>query len=66
VRDVLEVLGVLVAASALGYAIRRFYPDSREGFGAEVDDALYRGSVRAGWAFAGVAVVVVLLLWLLI
>jgi hypothetical protein len=61
----LEVALVVVLAGCVAYAIHRFYPDSREQLGPELDDALFVGGVRAAWALAALGIVVVLLLWLL-
>ena len=61
------VIAVVVAVAAgLGYAIHRFYPDSRAQLGPDLDDALYRGGVRGLWIVVGVGAVCLLLAWLLL
>ena len=62
---VLELLVVLGAAALVVYWIYRF-PDSRERLGPNLDDALYRGVVRALWLFVAIAALAVLAVWLLL
>ena len=50
VSDLLEGALVVALAAAVGYAIHRFDPDSRRQLGADLDDALLRGGVRAASA----------------
>jgi hypothetical protein len=60
----LEVVIVLILAAAVAILISRF-PDTRKAFGQDVDDALYRGSVRGLWFFVVIAAVALGVLWLL-
>jgi hypothetical protein len=62
---VVEVLAVLVLAAAVAVLASRF-PDTRKAFGDELDNAMYRGGVRALWLFVTVGAVALLALWLLL
>lgn len=56
---------MLGAVALVAYGISRF-PDSRERIGAKLDDALFKGGVRAAWLAVAVGVLGVLVVWLLV
>ena len=63
--DVLEVVGVLAVAALMAFLVQRFFPDSREAMGEELDDALFQGGVRGLWMFIALVVLGLLIYWLL-
>jgi len=65
VSDVVEIAIVLIAVPVVAVLISRF-PDTRRWFGDELDDAFYRGSVRALWYAIGISAIALALLWLLV
>lgn len=56
---------MLGAVALVAYGISRF-PDSRGRIGAELDDALFKGGVRAAWLMVIVGALALLAVWLLV
>ena len=62
---VAEVVVVLAVAALLAFMIHRFFPDSRDRRGEDLDDALYQGGVRGLWLLAALVALALRSYWLL-
>jgi hypothetical protein len=62
---VIKSIILLVLAGAVGFLISRF-PDTRRRMGGDLDDALYRGGVRALWFSIAIGAIALVALWLLL